>query len=492
MKKSNVVFLACLAMALASVVSAGPYVGFEVRGIQLDPSNPGGFDNDINNTAEAKSLFDNVTGTGDYNIGGQNYRVTTYAADVRPYINLGGDNGHINFPPNTKLGYPGGIGGDDFLVAALADLVIPVGTWTIAFGSDDGGFITLPGVTFTSKFNSNYGGSDTVGYKGTRAHAQTGGVFTVSGSPLATTMTSLFFERGSGDSFEISIAPGAHSSFWGGSALASFQLLGDGQYGWSVTNNLAAAPGFTPITPITPPPAFNARLIRIQGGGGSNDSQINSAAEALSIAQNATGTGLLTIGSTNYNVTVFSDEVTPIVDYAGGGGSFGYNRKYPDGHDGGWMEDFLVRAHAWVRIPPGTWTIGFGSDDGGLLRLDGLFGATITFTNEYNTNGDSGLDNEVRYNGVRGHSWTRGVFTVSDETYAELTALFFERGGGDSFEIALAQGARSGFNTNDFQLLYSGLHGWIVSPTLIPEPSTALLALLGLAGLRLRRRQRAR
>lgn len=476
-----------LAAARAPVALAGPYVGFAATGIQLDPSNPGGFNNEINDTNEAKSLFDNVTATGDYTIGGQNYRVTTYADEVRPYINLGGGNGNINFPPNTKLGYPGGMGGDDFLVAAEADLVIPVGTWTIAFGSDDGGLLTIPGVTFTSKFNSNYGGADTVGWNNPRGHKQTGGTFTVSGSPLATTLTSLFFERGGGDSYEMSIAAGAYSSFWGGSALTPFQLLGDGQYGWSVTNNRAAAPGFTPITPIFPPPAFNARLIRIQGGGGSNDSQINNAAEALSIAQNATGTGLLTIGSKNYNVTKFSDEVTPVVDYAGGGGSFGYNRKYPDGHGGTGMSDFLVAAHAWVTIPPGTWTIGFGSDDGGLLRLDGI-NAPIAFTNEYNTNGDSGLDNEVRYNGTRGHRWTRGVFTVSDLTCAELYALFFERGGGDSFEIALAEGAKSGFNTTDFQLLYNRLHGWLVSP--IPEPSTALLAVLGLIGLRVRRRRR--
>ena len=48
------------------------------------------------------------------------------------------------------------------------------------------------------------------------------------------------------------------------------------------------------------------------------------------------------------------------------------------------------------RRPSGDWTIGFGSDDGGRLIVPG-----ITFLTEVNTDGDAGLDDEVR------HFWRR-------------------------------------------------------------------------------------
>jgi hypothetical protein len=81
----------------------------------------------------------------------------------------------------------------------------------------------------------------------------------------------------------------------------------------------------------------------------------------------------------------------------------------------------------------------------------------------------------------------------------ELDAFFYERAGGDSFEISIAPGTLTDFgqfNGDNFRLLEDGTFGWIVSKApivAIPEPATVGLAImaLGALGLRARRRQRA-
>ncbi len=56
------------------------------------------------------------------------------------------------------------------------------------------------------------------------------------------------------------------------------------------------------------------------------------------------------------------DEVPyPVVDLAGGIGTFSRNLPYPNGVANETMEDFALQAVAEVVIPAGTWTIGFGS-----------------------------------------------------------------------------------------------------------------------------------
>ncbi len=88
-------------------------------------------------------------------------------------------------------------------------------------------------------------------------------------------------------------------------------------------------------------------------------------------------------------------------------------------------------------IPAGTWTIGFGSDDGGQITVAG-----VTF-DSYSDPNDSAEDDQVRYEGNRGHGWTVGSFTLAQPLTTTITASMHERGGGDSFEIAVTDGRRS-------------------------------------------------
>jgi len=248
-----------------------------------------------------------------------------------------------------------------------------------------------------------------------------------------------------------------------------------------------------PLPPPPPPPSFNARMIQISPGGGSTDNDINTANEAIVIATEATGLGTLNASNgANYNVTTFVEGQYEVIDFAGGGGSFSVNNPYPDGRTTP-GDDFLVGVQAYLEMRPGTYTIAFGSDDGGALQLSG-----ITFTSTFNENptGGQGVGTDtILFNGNRGHGWTGGTFTVpggGGVYYSELYSLFYERGGGDSYEIALAQGSQGSFNGN-FELLTDGLYGWRVAPHMIPEPSTlliwSLLAGLGI-GLGWRRRKK--
>ncbi|RIK74873.1 MAG: hypothetical protein DCC68_22275 [Planctomycetota bacterium] len=147
----------------------------------------------------------------------------------QPYVNHG-DPGNLTTPADLALfATPDR---EQYAIRATANVIIPVGTWSVAVGSDDGFRLTIPGVSFTSKFNTNGdpgNGTNTLVYSAPRGHAQTGGTFTVSGSPLITTITLDFYEAGGGDSVELSLATGQQNAFG-----AAFAVLQDGLNGWSV------------------------------------------------------------------------------------------------------------------------------------------------------------------------------------------------------------------------------------------------------------------
>lgn len=72
-----------------------------------------------------------------------------------------------------------------------------------------------------------------------------------------------------------------------------------------------------------------------------------------------------------------------VVDFAGGAGTFAENLAYPNGVNNDSQNDFAVQVTADVVIPAGTWTIGFGSDDGGRVQIPG-----VEFTDSLNNADD--------------------------------------------------------------------------------------------------------
>lgn len=163
-----------------------------------------------------------------------------------------------------------------------------------------------------------------------------------------------------------------------------------------------------------------------------------------------------------------------VVDLAGGGGSFPVNHPYPNGATGTSMEDFAIRAEADVEIPVGTYSIAFGSDDGGQLTIEG-----VEFDFDNSLNNDSFDDDQIRFEGNRGHGWTVGSFEVSGEPLTTtITASMHERGGGDSFEIAVIEGEiiEPASPDLDWELLGDEVLGWSVKHTAAPLVSADLSA----------------
>ncbi|MCA9168826.1 MAG: hypothetical protein KDB23_14225, partial [Planctomycetales bacterium] len=148
-----------------------------------------------------------------------------------------------------------------------------------------------------------------------------------------------------------------------------------------------------------------------------------------------------------------------------GGNTFAQNETFPDG-DVRDRDDYFMQATAEVTIPPGQWSIAFGSDDGGQLTLeDAAFNSKFNINDPQNRSGA----NQVWFNDVRAHGWTGGHFTVTGSPLTTaLVASMFERAGGDSFEIAIRNNADSAYSQNvssvtGWVILKSGALGWTVS-----------------------------
>lgn len=196
-------------------------------------------------------------------------------------------------------------------------------------------------------------------------------------------------------------------------------------------------------------PGIGVRFIDVNGGA---NGTIDTTTETESIFNGNFAAG-------DYTFASDIQTTAQVIDYPSNSGAFGTNQAYPNGVNNQDQDDIALRAQATVFIPAGNWMIGFGSDDGGLLRLSG-----VTFTNKFNS--DSSPANEIRFENPRGHDWTVGQFTVpAGGITATLDSMFYERGGGDSFEIAIRQGFRNdnAVDSNDYQLLSNGTLGWQVT-----------------------------
>ena len=77
-----------------------------------------------------------------------------------------------------------------YALRATANVTIPVGTWTLEVGSDDGFRLRIPGVTFTNRLNENFTAApnpspaDTLVYGAGRGHGNTSGTITITGTAI--------------------------------------------------------------------------------------------------------------------------------------------------------------------------------------------------------------------------------------------------------------------------------------------------------------------
>ncbi len=219
--------------AVALVLSAPLASQAGVRAYGIDVSG-GGSDIQINNTTEAEAIFQAVGdqlglgggATGLVNALGNTYNITTNASEIASQTDWAGTGGG-DFPGG--LPYPGGIGGDDFLVATSFNLWLDPGTYTVGVESDDGFTLTLDGITFSSKFGggAGQGAANELRFEAPTGNSNTSGEFTVDGNGVDVRVSGLFWERGGGDFWEISIIDSLAGNP-GNKNAAGFVILQDG------------------------------------------------------------------------------------------------------------------------------------------------------------------------------------------------------------------------------------------------------------------------
>jgi hypothetical protein len=220
--------------------------------------------------------------------------------------------------------------------------------------------------------------------------------------------------------------------------------------------------------------------IREVNGVGSPGNTTNSAGIV------ASGLGNITNGTAS-RLHFFDPEQAGGGQFANGGGGNGSPALPFLTNTGGDDNDFILRANGAIRIDvAGTYTFGFDSDDGTAFQL---FGANFTKTGG---NGTAGGD-IILFNDPTGSSFTLAS-TFLDAGVYEFEITFFENGGGAFAEYFAAQGSFSSFDGNAFRIIgdteFGGL-ALVPRALAVPEPASAMLGMLGLSLLGLRRRRTA-
>ena len=102
--------------------------------------------------------------------------------------------------------------GTDYAIDVRAQVTIPAGTWTVAINADDGGQLTVPGVTFESTYGQwdplGKGGPSQIWHQGNSDGSSTGATFTVGAGGIDTLLHASMHQRDATDSFELAIRPG--------------------------------------------------------------------------------------------------------------------------------------------------------------------------------------------------------------------------------------------------------------------------------------------
>lgn len=208
---------------------------------------------------------------------------------------------------------------------------------------------------------------------------------------------------------------------------------------------------------------FWVRELKVAG------TQLNNHYETYHMLTNEADADALDLAALLEDLVEIGDDLPVLNTGQSGSGRFGDVDEFLPEIGG---EDYAIEGRAEVTIPAGTWSIAFGSDDGGQLTLQTKSGSDIAFGSSFNTNGHGNYrlrtrpSNQVWFLGNRGHNWTGGTFTVAEETTAIFHSSFHERGGGDNFEVAIAEGTNTNpQNNGTWELLADGAMGWSVEAT---------------------------
>ncbi len=210
--------LACLLPGAAGATS------FAVHQLVVDTgSSPTG---EVQSATQAVDIM-----TGDYNPG--DYVFSDDITTTALLIDYAGGQSGLFTVDNPWPNGDGTGATEQFAVRVQAQLLIPAGTWTIAFGGDDGGALSLFGIgSFLTEFNTDgdAGLDQSIFYDSPRAYDTTAGSFQLL-APTTVFLDAYFFENDGADAFEIMIAPGQNFTV----DSTNFSLLGDGVLGWAVT-----------------------------------------------------------------------------------------------------------------------------------------------------------------------------------------------------------------------------------------------------------------
>ncbi len=194
---------------------------------------------------------------------------------------------------------------------------------------------------------------------------------------------------------------------------------------------------------------------------------------------------LANTGTANLLIEGDRTEVRPVLDFAGGSGSYGVDLQYPAPLPLTYNEHFVLEAKAMVTIPAGTWSIAFASDDGGSLTVDGVDFATGSGGGESRFGEDAApvrpRSDSVRFEAPRGHAWTGGTFVLNAPLTTTITVVTFDQGTGDSLELAFRD-ASGGITNNPesgtvagWSLVADGVNGWTVrTGTTVSERGEAI------------------